>query len=166
MTSPLFEVFRTVLMNKPYASRAELIEDFVAEMLSDDVFFDLLARDYFERMAAVHVTKNGRLGHTFSRTDVSADRVARQREAAKSRRDSAVSELKSKLRDVLLLDLVMPDGKKLREATGAECAKAGGFYAEIAKHIKPTQVVDKHMSEADLRNVRSRFYQEEKEKAA
>lgn len=60
----------------------------------------------------------------------------------------------------------MPNGKALRHATGAECASAGGFYAEIGKHLKATQVVDKHMSEANLQDIRARYFQRNEVKAA
>lgn len=89
--------------------------------------------------------------------DIEAAR--RKREEASARTASAFAEMKEKVRNIILLDLVLPNGKQLRHATGSECKKAGGFFTAVSNHLKPSQVVDKHLSEADLQNVRARFFQ-------
>lgn len=183
MTKPIFDVFRDTMMNNPEGSRVELQREFTRRMKSNKAYLDMLARDYFERMAAVwtvHPQKTG--GYSFGRTLVSQDKVARmshpkavqkpvevvrsERAAAATRTATAYAELKAKVRSIILLDMVLPNGKALRDATGAECAKAGGFYAEVSKRIRPTQVVDRHLSEGDLQNIRARFYQANKKDAA
>lgn len=182
MTKPLFDVFREAMIGNPDGSRKEQQDGFIERMKSDPAYLEMLARDYFERMAAVWMPRAEPTGgHSFVRTEVSQDKVERQshprpaskplelvrrtREESAARTAAAFEELKAKVR-VVLLDLVLPNGKALRDATGAECAKAGGFYSEIAKHIKPTQVVDRHLSEGDLQNIRARFYQANKVDAA
>lgn len=176
MTKPLFDVFRATMMDNPAGSRKEAKDDFMERMRSDTAYLDLLAGDYFERMAAVWVVRDyGESSHSFGRSEVSQDKVERMshpraevkpielvrrtKEEAAARTATAFAEMKAKVRSVILLDLILPNGKALRNATGAECAKAGGFYAEVAKTIKPTQVVDRHLSEGDLQNIRARFYQ-------
>lgn len=184
MTKPLFDVFRAVMMENANGSRKEALDDFVARMKADPGYLDTLATDYFERMAAVWTVRTETPANkAFVRTEVSQDKVERMsgprvtpkpielvrrtREEAAARTDRAFQEMKAKVRGVILLDLMLPNGKALRDATGSECAKAGGFYAEVAKSIKPTQVVDRHLSEGDLQNIRARFYQaNSKEKAA
>jgi hypothetical protein len=188
MTKPLFDVFRESMLHNPDGSRKEAQDHFIAAMKSDPAYLEMLALDYFERMAAYHVVRKDTLGHSFVRTEVSQDRnerirdslvnrsapppgapsassvetietARRKREESAARTAEAFAELKAKVRNIILLDLELPNGKKLRNATGAECKKAGGFYAEIAKHLKPSQVVDRHMSEADLQSIRARFFQ-------
>lgn len=162
MTKGLFDVFRDAMMHNPKGSRKEAQDLFIEQMRSDVVYLDLLARDYFTRMSAAWEVREENLGYSFGRTEVSADKIeraSRAREESRTRTASAFAELKARVRDIILLDLTLPDGKVLRHATGAECSKAGGFYAEIAKHIKPQQVVDRHLSEGDLQNIRTRFYQ-------
>lgn len=199
MTKPLFDVFREAMMNNPNGSRKEWQDEFVERMKAEPEYLEMLALDYFDRMAAYHAVKSTDLGHTFGRTDVSIAQNARRivslvadrrfekaapeiraqkdeekrrkfREEAAIRANEILADMKEavreSIRNVILLDLVMPNGKTLRHATGAECRKAGGFYAEIAKSIKPTQVVDRHLSEADLQNIRARFYQANKDEAA
>lgn len=183
MTKPLFDVFRTTMMENATGSRKEQLDAFIASMKAHPDYLDALATDYFERMAAVWTVRTETPASTaFVRTEVSQDKVARlshpraptapvalvrrTTEESAAVRAAVFAEMKAKVRGVVLLDLPMPNGKLLREATGAECAKAGGFYAEIAKAIKPTQVVDRHLREADLQNIRARFYQANKDQAA
>lgn len=176
MTKPLFDVFRSTMMDNAAGSRKEAQDAFLAKMKEDPAYLDLLATDYFERMAAVWTVRTEAEHSTsFGRTDVSQDKVERMshprnqvkpvalvrrtKEEAAARTAAVFEEMKAKVRGVILLDLVLPNGKALRDATGSECAKAGGFFTEVAKALKPTQVVDKHLSEADLQNIRARFYQ-------
>lgn len=163
----LFDTFRDVMMSNPSGSRKELQDEFIARMIADPENFAALATDYFERMAAVWtVHAENPASTSFGRTGVSQDKVARmvRRDTVEGRQRTMKAV--AALRDTVLLDLAMPNGKLLRDANGADCAKAGGFYAEIAKHIKPTQIVDKHLKEGDLQNIRARFYQVNKEKVA
>lgn len=163
----LFDTFRAVMMSNPSGSRKELQDEFISRMIDDPDNFAALATDYFERMAAVWtVHADNPASTSFGRTGVSQDKVARmvRRDTAEARQRTMKAV--AALRDTVLLDLVMPNGKLLRDASGADCAKAGGFYAEIAKHLKPTQIVDRHLKEGDLQNIRARFYQVNKEKVA
>lgn len=174
MTKPLFDVFRATMMDTATGSRKEAQEEFVRRMKSDPAFLDALARDYFERMAAVWTVRaDTPTRKAFVRTEVSQDKVERMshprpapaqlvrrtREEAAARTATAFERMKASIRGIVLLDLILPNGKALRDATGAECAKAGGFFSEVAKSIKPTQVVDRQLTEADLQNIRARFYQ-------
>lgn len=179
MTKPLFDVFRSAMMDNADGSRKEAMDDFVKRMKSNRDYVEMLAKDYFERMAAVWTVRtDGKNRKTFSRTGVSQDRAERmsgprgadkplalvrqQREESAARSEAIYQEKKMKLRNIILLDIVMPNGKLLRNATGADCKKAGGFYGEIAKHLKPTQVVDRNMTENDLQNIRARYFQANK----
>lgn len=166
---PLFDVFRDAVMRSPTRSRKEAMDWFIKQMKANPAYLDELARSYFERMSATWSAREGEHGYSFGRT-VAAENTIEQRR--KARQESAfrvaaeVERMKARIREVILLDLVMPNGKALRHATGAECARAGGFYAEIGKHLKPTQVVDKHMSEANLQDIRARYFQRNEVKAA
>lgn len=166
MTKPLFDVFREAMERKPAASRKEALDWFVARMKAEPVYLEELAVDYFQRMSAAWTVRDEKRGYSFGRkapVDLQAARVQRAKSAAL--RTKADADLKAKLRSVILLDLTLPNGKSLRHATGAECDAAGGFYAAVAKHLKPTQVVDRHLTEANLQDIRSRFFQRNARKA-
>lgn len=49
-----------------------------------------------------------------------------------------------------LLDLVMPNGKALRDCTGGDCIRFGGFYTRIGKKVGKARVVGKVLTAADL----------------
>lgn len=176
MTKPLFDVFRSTMMDNAAGSRKEAQDAFVERMKSDPAYLEMLARDYFDRFAAVWTVRTeAKDSKAFLRTEVSQDKVERMsgpravvqpiglvrrtKDEAAARTTAVFEEMKAKVRGIILLDLILPNGKALRDATGAECAKAGGFFSEVAKAIKPSQVVDRHLSEGDLQNLRARFYQ-------
>lgn len=156
----LFDIFRNAMLANPDSSRKETFNIFLEAVRSDAIYLDALASDYFHRMEAQwRVSRIGE-SHSLVGTPVTQRRAEISTERRKGhveRSAQAHTDLKARLRSVILLDLTLPNGKKLRDATGAECAKAGGFYTEVARHIKPTQVVDKHLNEAELRNIQARF---------
>lgn len=180
MTNPLFDVFRDSMLANPNGSRKEAMDRFLDAMKADPAYLDMLARDYFERMSAVWTVTGDDTSHVFERTGPSVERgeriseakvgVARlmsrrsvppspeQREASARLQADTIAQFRATVRGALL-DLAMPDGKQLRHATGADCVKTGGFFAAVGKAIKPTQVVDKHLTEGDLQNIRARFFQ-------
>lgn len=171
MTKSLFDAFRLAMLSAGPDSRKAAEDSFLAAMRADPRYLELLARDYFERMAAKWTVQEHRPGsltfvpiHTDEAAEAKTkvDRPAltpQSRAEALARSVAAIGGLKARLRAVILLDLTLPDGKKLREATGAECTRAGGFFAAVAKSIKPTEVVDRKLTEADLQNIRARYYQ-------
>lgn len=146
MNNTLFEAFRNAMRG---GNRKDGKSAFVKEMMSDPYYTELLADEYFERMSNTYKAVG------------TENNYAVVREDRKGWRGQTHSRFKAKIADILLLDLTLPSGTKLRDATGAECKRAGGFFNAVGSHLKPTQVVDKHLSESDLRNIRSRFYQQE-----
>lgn len=63
------------------------------------------------------------------------------------------STIKTRAVEMVFLDFNMPNGKALRDCTGAECKRAGGWFAKIAAKIKPAEKVGNVLSEQDLRNL-------------
>jgi hypothetical protein len=73
--------------------------------------------------------------------------------ASKDKVEALKTVIKARATQMVLLDMVMPSGKALRDSTGKDCAKAGGWLAKIAKAIKPSDVVGKVLSEAQIRKM-------------
>jgi hypothetical protein len=169
MIKPLLDIYRMSMLNRPEGSRKEARDYFIEQMKSDPTYLEMLARNYFDRRAIVMPLRKTDEGYTFQRVDVkveSIEEARERREAAAKRTATAYDERKARLKNIILLDLPMPNGKLLRDATGAECQKAGGFLRAVGACIKPTQVVDKHMTEENLRDIRARFYQANKKRMA
>jgi hypothetical protein len=61
--------------------------------------------------------------------------------------------LAQEVRQIVLMDLLLPNGKQLRNATFADCQKAGGWFLRIAKKGRPHQVVGNVLTEEQLRKI-------------
>lgn len=101
--------------------------------------------------------------HAFHNMLASLDRDRRKtkdrkRQSKKAQADfrDRVEGIKDKIRAAVLMDLTLPSGKKLRDATFAECSKAGGWFKVLATKGKPSEIVGEKMSEADLQKIRVR----------
>src|SRR5215471_3987531 len=65
-----------------------------------------------------------------------------------------IAKLKDKIRErikiasgIVLLDIIMPNKKRLGDCTGAECAAVGGWLSLVAARMSPSQIVGKIFTE-------------------
>lgn len=81
---------------------------------------------------------------------------------SREKRRSDIDQMKSSMKvnavKMVLMDLPMFNGKRLRDCTGKDCRKAGGWLTKIASMINAKDIVGQVMSESDLR----RIFKEEK----
>lgn len=77
--------------------------------------------------------------------------------ATKAQHRAAVSAttavIKERATRMVLLDMVMPNGKALRDCTGRDCQRVGGWLSKIAAKIKPGEKVGAKLSEAQVRRL-------------
>ena len=67
---------------------------------------------------------------------------------------AAVKAIKDRATQMVLLDMtILPNGKPLRDCTGKDCAKAGGWLGRIAAKIKPGDIVGAVLSEAEIKKL-------------
>jgi len=64
--------------------------------------------------------------------------------------EAEITAVAEQLRVVVLLDLVLPNGKKLRECSGQECRQAGGWLTAVADRIGNRGIVGEKLSEAEV----------------
>jgi hypothetical protein len=89
----------------------------------------------------------------------SDQQVARQseREAATTQAAQAIKqtirEHIEKEAQILLLDLLMPNGKTLARCTGAECRTFGGWLAKIANKVPAKKLVGDVLNETEVRKL-------------
>jgi hypothetical protein len=76
-----------------------------------------------------------------------------KRRRDKERLTEEIEELATEVSNIVLMNLLLPSGKMLKDSTFAECAKAGGFFSKIAKMGKPNAIVGKTTDEAALRKL-------------
>lgn len=75
-----------------------------------------------------------------------------KRSRERKRADEQVVSAKS-IMGARFLELVMPNGKALRDCTGEQCTKFGGFYARIGKKVGATQLVGRVLTADDVADI-------------
>ena len=82
------------------------------------------------------------------------------RSSADSRTKTSSTDVAEKLQrrikhetELLLLDLIAPNGKQLGDCTGSQCKTFGGLYIQIAKHVPPNKTVRSVLSEQNVQKL-------------
>jgi hypothetical protein len=85
-------------------------------------------------------------------------RLAEVKAKAAAATKTATEKVEIKVRDhierkaqLILLDLVAPNGKRLGDCTGGDCKRFGGWYGALARAVPPGSKVGKVMSEQEVR---------------
>lgn len=75
-------------------------------------------------------------------------------------KEKTISEIKDKVTasikiaaNIMLLDLVQPNGKALRLCTGAECAATGGWLTQLSQMMPPDATVGATFTEKQVRAI-------------
>lgn len=79
---------------------------------------------------------------------------AQRKEELEVRTEEFKKIIKEKATKLVLLDLIQPNGKPLRDCKGSDCAKFGGWLSRIAKAIAPNEIVGEALSEEQVRHLR------------
>lgn len=96
---------------------------------------------------AIRYILDGRNDQRRQAASADTEAVAATKTRMKSRvRDHVVREAQ-----ILLLDLTMPNGKKLAQCTGKECQDFGSWYAVLATKVGPKKKVGDVLSEGEVR---------------
>jgi hypothetical protein len=88
--------------------------------------------------------------HDYLVTNRNAHRDPVQRTEAKAEQRERIEAIKAQ---IVMLDLTMPNGKAMRECTGAEMAKFGNRFQKIAERVGKTKTVGAVLSEDDVRGI-------------
>ena len=80
--------------------------------------------------------------------------VRAEREKRQAETEAFVAAAAPIARRIILMNMELPDGTKLRDATFAQCKKAGGWWLQLAGMGKPKQIVGETLSEADLGKIK------------
>jgi hypothetical protein len=136
------DLLAEIVTSSPQASDKVLLEKFVEHLREDDDYF-LAAAEY----AFDNALRALRREQTQPTVIQKAKRAA-QKAADAVAHAKLVSRIKSK---VVLLNLQTPNGKKLRDCSGAECRHLGGWYARIASEVAANKLVGDVLSEQQVR---------------
>jgi len=155
----LFRAFEAAMRRNPDASRKEAFDYFLTEAEADPRYLVALADHYFHQQAANwRIEKVGPHVSILTATPAHQHRIDKA-QAQRAEKEARITEKVAHRKVVLLMKLQLPGGMYLVDASYADLGKADGFYAEVRRHLKPGQVVGKHLTEDDLRNIWSRFNQ-------
>lgn len=139
-TNPM-EILARLVEASPRASDEILFLQWAEAMKKDD---DLL-------LAA--------LRHTFTnlRSALTRSAVLRERQSPEQRQvenakiKAEVSKKVDAVKSIVLLNLLLPNGKAARYSTFADAGRAGGFWTKVSKLGKPQQIIGQVVTEEQLR---------------
>jgi len=83
---------------------------------------------------------------------IKKSRIHNYSKTRKQTREQAIKEVAEKIRQTVLLDLIMPNGKKLRDCTGTECGEFSSAYARLKDKVG-RRIVGKVLSEKEIRSI-------------
>lgn len=156
----MHDLLKSIIVNNPSVSEAEAKEQMWGEINDSKETYRLLYDNWFNanwfryepEVKEIITERPGEAPVIGQSITVVRKRQGSTRETKFKRKIVAKKIIKERIH-VILMNLPMPNGKLLRDCTGAECVKFGGWFATIAKNIKPTEKVGKKLTEIDLQNL-------------
>ena len=145
------DILKEAMDANPGASKESLLATVRDELLREDRF------EYLDAVIEYWFANNY---HSLVKPSPTPKDVMARRAVSTAAKERAVSELKKKVQtrireeaEAIQLDFVMPSGKALRDATGAECARAGGWFTKISAKVSARQRVGSVLSEDQVRKI-------------
>lgn len=83
-----------------------------------------------------------------------AGRTESEKKADAEAAEAEAEKLAAKIREAVLLDQVLSNGKKLRDCTKEDLVAEGGWFLRISDKLKPGEVAGKKLSEKAVRELR------------
>ena len=131
-----------IVTANPQATDRLLLEKFVACLREDDDYFLAAAEYAFDN--ALRALRREQAEPTV----MQKAKQAKHKAGVAAAHAKRVARIKS---NIVLLSMMMPNGKKLRDCSGEECSHFGGWYRRIASDIGPTKLVGDVLSEQQVR---------------
>jgi hypothetical protein len=146
------DLLKKVVEANPKADTDAIYEEFKEKLLQidNDAYLDIVIMSWF--------------GPAYSRLtapEPDPKAQAEQRDRRKAEERALVEAKKAagqaRMAKIVLLDMVLPHGKSLKDSTGRECAQLGpqigDWLNRVAGEVRPTQVVGKVLSEERLQEL-------------
>jgi hypothetical protein len=142
------ELIMRIMKENPSADEITLRKLFWREVKNDEDHQRALSEYFLD-----HVFKSLHDSESRKRSSEQAKEAA---SAARERAHNVKRQLKARVQEeakLILLDLLMPNGKTLRNCTGADCESFGGWFARLAKHVPAKELVGDVLNERDVRKL-------------
>jgi hypothetical protein len=150
----MHDILRSAIRDNPQGSELEVRERVWYAVKSDPEVFRLLFDNWFNANWSQYEVVQQPGSTAILR------RSRRSRQSFQEAKEKLVEVAKARViqaAPTILLNLTLPTGKALRDATFAECRQAGGFFAAIGR-VRKAGVVGKHLTEKDLANIFKRSH--------
>jgi hypothetical protein len=144
-----------IFRDHPNWSDADLLTAFAEGILEagEDCNMAALKQDaapiYLAELRSKEASKAGKVLQARAVAEKSGARAEEKRRRQKGVAAAAAAAAAA-VKSIVLLELMTPCGKALGECTGAECARMGGWYREVAKRVAPGKIVVKVLSEDEV----------------
>lgn len=145
------DLLKSVMDENPGADRPVIFKLFRERLREDNE-----SEDYVDTIIEYWLANNYYSLVGPSRSIQATTRIGAVTEAANEIRTRVASKIKESAK-IVLLELVMPNGKQLRECTGKECrelsARVGEWLLHVSERVKARQTVGDVLTEADLQEI-------------
>lgn len=160
----MHEILRKIILENPEASEADAKERMWNSLQDDpDRYFRLLYDNWFnanwykyEPEVKEIITERPGQTPIVGRSITVVRKIQRHSQERKEKRKIVAKKILAEKSGIILMNLPMPNGKLLRDCTGAECIRFGGWMADVGKALKPNQKVGARLTETDLHNLYGR----------
>ena len=136
------DLLKQILDENPRASEEKIMRLFESAVRNNEIYFEAILEYWFANNYRSLVHKLPTVHENIAK-----------KSAATKRANSAKKMVLSAVTKIVLLDMILPNGKHLRDATGADCTKAGGWFTRIASVVKPSQRVGEILSENEIQKL-------------
>jgi hypothetical protein len=137
-------ILEKILIENPKAEQTEWWALFWQEIVEDQDYLMGVARYYFDNALVAHFRN-----HQRPRLYNPVGKDVARKEALSSVKKMLTERIQHEAA-VVLLDLVMPNGKALRDCTGKDCRKIGGWCLLLAKRVPMTKTVAETLNEEQV----------------
>jgi hypothetical protein len=138
------ELVARIVTENPAADDESLFQIFANECAP---YFMEICRYYFAN--TLRAIRPRSVGPAVIRTPVTEAEVA---EVAAIKTE-AKQKAKAVITERVLLDIILPNGKMLRDSTGSECIQAGGWLTRVGKLVQPNEKVGAVLTEKEVKAV-------------
>jgi hypothetical protein len=155
-------LFRRLREENPRASKAELQVLYMAEYREDDDLIEaagirVFGNDWISWYGQQDEDVEPQPQPQPQSAPARQQQDVRQQQPVRPRRrvtDADLAAVGQRLRSIILLDLVQPNGKPLRKCTGRECRGFSGWHARIADRVGDDGIVGEVLTEAEVVEIR------------
>lgn len=133
------EILVGLIEGNPTADASQLFDEWIPIIREDDALLEAALRHTFANL--------------YNALKRPPKRKAGRPTQTVEQRQEQVAKSAKLIVQVMLMNITLPSGKKLAEATFKECREAGGWFTKVAMKGKPSEIVGRVLTEQDLRKI-------------